>query len=69
MKSKGISALRGSRSAEKKEPLVITSDLVVPPTIIGWERELLLPVVGKLVADLVDAANEVDAKETGTPSP
>jgi hypothetical protein len=51
------------------EPLVITSDLVVPPAIMGWERELLLPVVGKIVADLVNAANDADAKEAGTPSP
>lgn len=55
-------------SKNEKGPLVITSDLVAPPTIMGWERELLLPVVGKIVADLVDAANEADAKETGTPS-
>jgi hypothetical protein len=52
-----------------KAPLVITSNLVVPPTIMGWERELLLPVVSKIVADLVNEVNDADAKETGTPSP
>lgn len=69
MERRPASTTRRRRSAKQKAPLVITSNLVVPPTIMGWERELLLPVVGKIVADLVKAANEADAKETGTPSP
>lgn len=49
---------------QSKEPLIITSDLVVPPTIMGWERELLLPVAGKLVADLVATAEETSRTDT-----
>lgn len=69
MGSRPSSTPRRRRAANVKAPLVITSNLVVPPTIMGWERELLLPVVSKIVADLVNEVNDADAKETGTPSP
>ncbi len=69
MENKSASAQIRRRSAKEKEPLVVTSDLIVPLTIMGWERELLLPVVGKIVAELVDAVNETDAEEKRTPSP
>ena len=54
------------RLAPAKEPIVVTGDLVVPPTIMGWERELLLPVVGKLVAEMVAAAEKAEAEKGGS---
>ena len=40
------------RPGQDRQPLVIESDLPRLDSVAGWERELLLPLVGQLVEAL-----------------
>lgn len=63
----GRSSLSSARAT--KEPLVITGDLVVPPTIMSWEREVLLPGVVPLVEALWRDAEKAEAEKERERSP
>jgi hypothetical protein len=47
-----------TRREDPKKQLTITSDLAVPPTLMTWERELLLPTVVSKVVDMIERASE-----------
>ena len=57
-RKRSTAARSSERLEDPKKKLTITSDLVIPPTLMGWERELLLPAVVSLVADMIKPDEE-----------
>lgn len=56
---------RRRRPRTTKESLVVTSNIELPDQIAGWELELLLPVVGDLLDDLLrDLEDDEQAEPT-----
>ena len=57
---------RRRTKARKPNHLTVNSDLDEPTTLLPWERELLVPVVDRLLQDLIvgsESTEDDDAQE------
>lgn len=51
-----------SRREDPKKRLTVTSDLAVAPSLMAWERELLLPTVVSLVVEMIEREEAPDSE-------
>lgn len=58
----GASCSPPAKRNRRRRQLVVRGDLRVPPELMPWERDLLLPTVLKTLAELFPAPGEGEKK-------